>query len=141
MRPSLVGELLPRLLAFNSGQGASQLVLGALRQLAQSPEARRRMALELVRDARIDDPAIAQFMAAGLIDQPEIRPLVVRNGQNPANPIAEVERLRPLLQKVLGAGTRYLCSNCGYKSPVLHWQCPGCRSWDTIAPVDELAAS
>jgi lipopolysaccharide biosynthesis regulator YciM len=29
----------------------------------------------------------------------------------------------------------YLCRECGFTGKSLHWQCPGCRAWDTVRPV------
>lgn len=140
-QPVMAGELLPRLWSYDSGPGTQALVLDALAELATSPEMQRRMALELIRNPKMDHPAVVRFLAAFLIEQPEIGPLVARPGQSAPDALAEVERLRPLLHKLIGSGQRCLCSNCGYMSAVLHWQCPGCRSWDTTAPVDELALS
>lgn len=31
----------------------------------------------------------------------------------------------------------YHCSECGFESNVLHWQCPGCNSWNTVRAVAE----
>lgn len=31
----------------------------------------------------------------------------------------------------------YRCGACGFTSLQLHWQCPGCKSWQTIKPVIE----
>lgn len=140
-QPGMVGELLPRLLAYDRGSDSQPLVLDALAGLAGSPEAQRRMALELIRNPKIDDPVVVRFLAGFLIEQPEIRPLVVRPGNPVADPLAEAERLRPLLQKLISPGQRFLCGNCGYRSATLHWQCPGCRSWDTTTAVDDLALS
>jgi len=29
----------------------------------------------------------------------------------------------------------YICNNCGFSSLKRHWQCPGCRSWETVVAV------
>lgn len=140
-QPTLIGELLPRLLAYGNNPGAQRLVLEALAELANAPEARRHMALELIRNPGLDDPSIIRFLATLLLEQPEIHPLVVRHGQAVTDPIVEVERLRPLLRTLIGSGQRFQCSNCGYQSAMLHWQCPGCRYWDTTKPLGDLPLS
>lgn len=38
--------------------------------------------------------------------------------------------LRALLRNRAG----YCCEHCGYASEQLYWQCPGCKSWDSIRP-------
>ncbi len=29
----------------------------------------------------------------------------------------------------------YQCSHCGFQAHHLHWQCPGCKRWNTIKPI------
>ena len=29
----------------------------------------------------------------------------------------------------------YKCGNCGFTGRSLHWQCPGCKSWNTVKPI------
>jgi len=44
------------------------------------------------------------------------------------------EQLAMLLEK----RPAYQCKQCGFEVKTLHWQCPGCKSWDSIKPVQEL---
>ena len=37
--------------------------------------------------------------------------------------------------------TEYQCSSCGAKSPLWKGQCPACRSWNTLAAVDQIPAA
>ncbi|MDH3468202.1 MAG: hypothetical protein OES26_20220, partial [Gammaproteobacteria bacterium] len=30
---------------------------------------------------------------------------------------------------------RYECRQCGFSGRSMHWQCPGCRGWNTIMPM------
>ena len=39
-----------------------------------------------------------------------------------------------ILDNELSARPAYCCKRCGYTAKMLHWQCPGCRSWGTIKP-------
>ena len=40
-----------------------------------------------------------------------------------------------LLEKLIGGivaeESGYECRNCGFRGKVMHWQCPGCRKWNT----------
>ncbi len=36
-----------------------------------------------------------------------------------------------LLQEVVDRSRNYHCTQCGFQSNSLHWQCPGCKAWDT----------
>ncbi len=42
--------------------------------------------------------------------------------------------LRALLRNRAG----YCCEHCGYASEQLYWQCPGCKTWDSIRPNTHL---
>lgn len=35
-----------------------------------------------------------------------------------------------------GGETRFRCELCGFSSKKLFWQCPGCRSWSSVKPLD-----
>lgn len=32
----------------------------------------------------------------------------------------------------------YQCATCGFSARQLHWQCPGCKSWSTIKPIQGI---
>ena len=40
-----------------------------------------------------------------------------------------------LLKNILAGYHRYRCGHCGFSGQVMHWQCPGCQQWNTIAPL------
>jgi lipopolysaccharide biosynthesis regulator YciM len=42
--------------------------------------------------------------------------------------------IKSSLQKRLSSQSGYFCSQCGFKTSVLFWQCPSCRTWSTIRP-------
>ena len=29
----------------------------------------------------------------------------------------------------------YRCGNCGFSGKQLHWQCPGCKQWESVKPI------
>lgn len=43
--------------------------------------------------------------------------------------------IKELIQNLLRHQPHYRCSNCGFKSNLLLWLCPGCKSWSCIKPV------
>ena len=45
-----------------------------------------------------------------------------------------MEKIICLLENTLLKTPLYQCSNCGFHSNRLYWQCPSCRHWDTTAP-------
>ncbi|MDH4022396.1 MAG: hypothetical protein OEW88_04235 [Gammaproteobacteria bacterium] len=141
-QPGMLGEILPRLLAAATLSGDRDAVRRVLEGLAQTPAGLRGIALGVVRDPLISDPLVVRYLARFVAREPALQALVAAG--SPESP-ESVERLRPLLQKMLNAGKRFQCSNCGYGSTTMHWQCPGCRSWDTVQPIsggmlDEILA-
>lgn len=40
--------------------------------------------------------------------------------------------LRALTER--SASTGYQCSQCGYRATKMHWHCPSCKHWNTLAP-------
>lgn len=66
------------------------------------------------------------------LDVLEQRPEVIAAGL--AKPAAS---LRQALLKFSETSPRYQCSNCGFNPRQLFWQCPSCKQWGTIAPVDD----
>ncbi len=44
----------------------------------------------------------------------------------------DISILAGLLSDVVETGKSYNCSQCGFQSNALHWQCPGCKGWETI---------
>jgi len=47
--------------------------------------------------------------------------------------------LSQLVEKILDKRSGYQCGRCGFSAKMLHWQCPGCKSWSSIKPVSESA--
>lgn len=43
--------------------------------------------------------------------------------------------LKELTRRLLEEKSTYRCKNCGYKAQVLRWNCPGCKKWGTIEPI------
>jgi lipopolysaccharide assembly protein B len=46
--------------------------------------------------------------------------------------------LQNLMKKLLANKPDYQCGSCGFSGKSLHWQCPGCKQWNTILPMHSL---
>ena len=46
--------------------------------------------------------------------------------------------IHELLGKQLDAKPRYRCKSCGFVGKVLHWQCPSCKQWSTVKPIQGI---
>lgn len=127
--PDLLPELLPRLARCLSGEALSGEIQGLARS---SPEARSAIAVAVVRDLRITEPGALAVFRQWLAEEPLLAALV---GGNPAGDAAEASRIaeiRGALHRLAGPLPAFQCRSCGYHSASLQWQCPGCRSWETI---------
>lgn len=49
-----------------------------------------------------------------------------------------LDSLRLSLAEIIGREPLYLCGQCGFSGRYLHWQCPSCRQWNSIAPVRDV---
>jgi len=43
--------------------------------------------------------------------------------------------LKELTRRLLENKAPYRCTHCGFKAKTLQWQCPGCKQWTTVRPV------
>ena len=46
--------------------------------------------------------------------------------------------LKELTRRLLEEKAIYRCKNCGYKANALRWNCPGCKQWGTIQPIQGI---
>lgn len=51
---------------------------------------------------------------------------------------AKLSAIAAALSKIFRRTQRYRCVSCGVNTGSHFWQCPGCHSWDTLAPVSRL---
>lgn len=43
--------------------------------------------------------------------------------------------LKGLTDRLLADKPVYRCRACGFNGKALHWQCPGCKEWNTVKPI------
>ncbi|GBE09237.1 tetratricopeptide repeat protein [bacterium BMS3Bbin11] len=48
---------------------------------------------------------------------------------------SDLETLEAIIERVLKSRKNYLCEHCGFRGNAMHWQCPGCKRWNTVKPV------
>lgn len=46
---------------------------------------------------------------------------------------------KSVLEKVLDQEPAYRCRLCGFSGKSLHWQCPGCKSWNSVRPTETIS--
>ena len=46
-----------------------------------------------------------------------------------------LKTIKELTAQLIESQSMYKCNNCGFDAKHIHWQCPGCKHWDTVKPV------
>lgn len=93
---------------------------------------------ELLRE-REGDTAAAEFIATQLERRPSVRgmdrliDLALQLIRGPGQEKLEV--LKKVTTQLLVNNPVYKCDVCGFTGKTLHWQCPGCKSWNTVKPI------
>jgi lipopolysaccharide biosynthesis regulator YciM len=81
--------------------------------------------LECLRDFVRADPNLGDLVPAMLGDMSKLNDEALR-------------QLALSLGRIVRRTQRFRCVECGFSSASHFWQCPGCRSWDALAPVARL---
>ena len=47
----------------------------------------------------------------------------------------QLSTIRDITTRLIADNPVYRCENCGFRGKKLHWQCPTCRKWCTVKPI------
>jgi lipopolysaccharide biosynthesis regulator YciM len=136
----LLGLVLPRL-AEAARQSSDARVLGeALAELLQhGVGSRSEIAYAAVVSGYYDDPVILDCVREWLAADSDLKDLT--GALLPSGIEPDREQLRSIaaaLRNIVLRHARYRCSDCGLDSSSFLWQCPGCKSWDTLRAIAAL---
>ncbi|RKZ36768.1 MAG: lipopolysaccharide assembly protein LapB [Gammaproteobacteria bacterium] len=62
------------------------------------------------------------------------RLLEIELKKNPSDG-ARLQMLKQLTNKLLEDRPVYKCLHCGFPGKSMHWQCPGCKHWNSVKPI------
>ena len=86
-----------------------------------------------------NDETAENFIESFLQHRPSLRGmdrLIDINIKHAKEPIKEKLRiLKTVTSQLLDDKPVYSCHVCGFTGKTLHWQCPGCKHWDTVKPI------
>jgi lipopolysaccharide biosynthesis regulator YciM len=86
-----------------------------------------------------NDEIAETFIEDFLQHRPSLRGmdrLIEINIKHAKEPVQEKLRiLKSVTSKLLEDKPVYSCHVCGFNGKTLHWQCPGCKRWDTVKPI------
>jgi lipopolysaccharide biosynthesis regulator YciM len=85
------------------------------------------------------EPAAAEFIAGELGKRPSVRglsrfiELSLAGSKGAAHDNLLI--LKNMTEQLLENKPVYKCIDCGFSGKALHWQCPGCKHWNSIRPI------
>lgn len=88
------------------------------------------------------DKAAAELIGGYLKDKPSLKglhqliSLHVEHAQETAKP--SLQLLDGIVEKLVERKPRYVCHNCGFNGRIIHWQCPSCKDWSSIKPIQGI---
>ena len=86
-----------------------------------------------------NDETAEAFIEEFLHHRPSLRGmdrLIDINIKHAKEPVQEKLRiLKSVTSQLLEDKPVYSCHVCGFNGKTLHWHCPGCKSWDTVKPI------
>jgi len=97
---------------------------------------------EILSEEHGSEPA-ADFIASELSKRPSVRglsrfiDLSLSRSEGAAHENLLI--LKKMTDQLLENKPVYRCHDCGFRGKVLHWQCPGCKHWNTVKPIHGVA--
>jgi lipopolysaccharide biosynthesis regulator YciM len=125
--PEFVCDLLSASDAINRREDVSDLLNKSL-QGKENPQVRVILAEEY--QSRGEAARALDVIKQGLKNKPSSA-LLLRALELLGDDLATPEVIQGA-QKLASRQSSYLCGVCGFHGPSFYWQCPGCKSWDTL---------
>ncbi len=88
----------------------------------------------------LDDRKTVEQLLHDELNRKEVSPYIIRSyldmmgGRTEGEIHASFQALGRILDARLSTSMACHCTKCGFESNSLFWQCPGCKSWNTVRP-------
>ncbi len=120
--------------------GKPQLMLEYLQRLVREHQGiSATLALADLMSRSQGEQSAAEFISAQLNERPSVRGLerLIELNLAGSNGVARdnLLTLKNLVGKLLEDKPVYQCEHCGFSGKSIHWQCPGCKHWSTLKPI------
>lgn len=127
----LLLEVLPRFIA-SARRSRPELHIESLR--ARVGRLRGERSADLAQALLMIDDVPEGPLADIVLDYIAATPDLVEIARISDRPLDQRRAARAVL-RLAARGKRYQCGTCGFASQSLFWQCPGCKTWDSMKPV------
>ncbi|MBS0286043.1 MAG: lipopolysaccharide assembly protein LapB [Proteobacteria bacterium] len=91
---------------------------------------------------KIGQERAAYFLANYMNRHPSIRGLKYLIEFHLSRVVGEVRNellmLKSLVEQLVQSKPVYRCGQCGFASRSMHWQCPSCRQWSSVKPIQGI---
>jgi lipopolysaccharide assembly protein B len=137
--PEAIGKLVNSYHQLNDQQGLSQFLQMAIEQGAGASSILSYA--EVIKNSQ-GDRAAGEFIAQQLTQHPSIKGLLklielhIKHANETARP--SLLMLQDVVSKLLVNKPVYHCNQCGFDSKTLFWQCPGCKNWGSVKPIQGI---
>jgi len=136
--PDLLVAIIPRLAAScRAAENDAELTAFLRKLLHDDPQKADAIAMATVIDLSIENPVALEALQQFIVADPTLSGLIEVDRLERAAESARsgiLNRVRQALHRIIVTRPGFRCRQCGYACLILQWQCPGCRSWETVKP-------
>ncbi|MFO0452215.1 MAG: tetratricopeptide repeat protein [Pseudomonadota bacterium] len=137
-QPSLAFEVLPRLVKALRAAGREKELDAVLGDLAaQAPEVAGALAYAAIVSGELDSPVLLALSREYANAEPAVAEMIEALWPK-GTPLddAALRRVGGALRRQALRNPRFRCGECGFSSTTFFWQCPGCKTWDGLRPLE-----
>ncbi len=141
--PDYIPEILSELIECQKKSGHRKELKNYLTQLYHRHKGIATMLAlaELIQEDEGEQAAMA-FVRDYLRDHPSLEALnrLIMLSENNSGDAAKetLAVLSEQVQLLIKNRPAYQCHRCGFSAKTLHWQCPGCQSWGSVKPLQDM---
>ena len=134
--PQLAGEMLPRLVRALQAAGREADLAALLADLAgDGRDVADALAHAAILAGEVSSPALLALARDYVAREPSVAETVAALLPAGVPDDEALKRLCAALRRQALRAPRFRCGDCGFSSASFFWQCPGCKSWDTLKPL------
>ena len=93
--------------------------------------------------AREGENAAIRFISDELKNRPTVkgvdRLIEYTLSKSEGETYEHLKTIKDLTGQLIENRAIYKCNHCGFNAKALHWQCPGCKRWETVKPIFGVA--